>query len=68
MKVRQVFALLAIALAGNVAMAADPVPAKDDMSSMASRAEVRAERVQAPQELPPMSGGEAAAFVDRPVA
>ena len=67
MNVRQVFALLAIALAGQVAMAADAVPTKD-MSSTASRAEVKAERVQAPLELPLMSGGEATAFVDRPVA
>lgn len=67
MNAKQIFAVLAVALAGNVAMAVEAT--QDDFAvSSLSRAEVKAELVQARHEVTLMSGGEATVFVDAPVA
>jgi hypothetical protein len=67
MNVRQVFALLAIGVAGNVAMAAETLQASE-ASANPALAEIAVECLQAADDLPLMSGGEATASVDRPVA
>jgi hypothetical protein len=65
MNARQVFAALAIAMAGNVAMAVEAE--QFEPQSSLSRAEAQA--VAGPVEFTLLSGGEATQFViDRPVA
>jgi hypothetical protein len=65
MNAKQLFAVLAVAMAGNIAMAAEATQ-EDFAVSTLSRAEAQA--LQASQDSTLMSGGEATVFVDRPVA
>ena len=65
MNAKQILAVLAVAMAGNVAMAAEATQF-DATPSTLNRADVKAAVQRADRTL--MSGGEATAFVDRPVA
>jgi len=65
MNAKQLLAVLAVAMAGNVAMAAEATQF-DDTPSTLTRAEVKADLQRADRTL--MSGGEATVFVDHPVA
>lgn len=64
---KQVFAALAIAFAGNAAMAFEATEFEVPASTL-TRAEVKAELAQAQRDGTLLSGGEATVFVDRPVA
>jgi riboflavin biosynthesis pyrimidine reductase len=67
MNAKQVIALLAVALAGKFAMAAEAEQFNPAPSTL-SRAEVKADLARARQEGAVVSSGEATVFVDHPVA
>jgi hypothetical protein len=67
MNAKQFFAVLALAMAGNVAMAVEASQDEVQPVSTLSRAEVKAQ-IANPVDGLLMSGGEATVFVDRPVA
>jgi len=68
MKAQQLFTALALAASATLALAVEATQ-QEDPPSTATRAEVQAERDRASPDADfLMSGGEATAFVDRPVA
>jgi hypothetical protein len=67
MNIKQVFAVLAVAMAGNVAMAAEATQFSDTPSTL-SRAEVRAELARAQADGTLTNGFQAIVLVERPVA